>query len=142
MLFSVCLFLAQDAGGDVEEEATALNEPVVVTSVEQLGQLKNLRYRDVYLVNISAHAEQAPFESCSHSVVRVENSTINVLLPDDNTDCSVVIVNSRIGRVVSNKSVGLNLYARDSFLADYVSFYADRLEVNATNCTFGAQIVN
>lgn len=63
-------------------------------------------------------------------------------MTDDNDGCSVVITNSSVGRVVSGRSAGLNIYALNTNFTGEVAFYADGLGLNATNCTFGARVVD
>ena len=63
-------------------------------------------------------------------------------MSDDNQDCSVILVNSSVGRVAENRSLGLTVYADRSEITNHVSFYADNVKINATGCTFRTQLIN
>ena len=93
-------------------------------------------------MNLSVETGEALFQSCFHSIIRIDNSTVQTLLADDNVGCSVIVTGSRVGRVAENKSVGLNVYARDTVFTNHVSLYADDFAMNATNCTILGRVVD
>ena len=114
----------------------------MITSADQLANLSHLYYKDVYIQGLDSQTDLPLFRSCYHSILRISDSNLQTILSDDNHDCSVILNNSRVGKVAENESLRLTLYTENSVFTDRIAFLADRIKINATNCQFHHELIN